>query len=215
MQSLQKSSSHLFTFSTIIVHDEPSVLPVQTEKLEEVTVSPSLQNRFISTPVLSIVNEVITTSLPEKQQTIQSTENVIFQQNVEKSSIVPSIQSTENVIFKQNVEKSSIVPSTQSPHVTFVPFSSQLLLNASFADFSTTLSWDSLSSLYHDMTSGNTRIRKGRSNPVFMKMPYKWEYAEIFTYSPILHSVTFLRNDSQAYDYNKGSIISFFINSNS
>lgn len=194
MQSLQKSSSHLFTFSTIIVHDEPSVLPVQTEKLEEETVSPSLQNRFISTPVISIVNEVITTSLPEKQQTIQSTENVIYQQNVEKSSIVPS---------------------TQSPHVTFVPFSSQLLLNASFADFSTTLSWDSLSSLYHDMTSGNTRIRKGRSNPVFMKMPYKWEYAEIFTYSPILHSVTFLRNDSQAYDYNKGSIISFFINSNS
>ena len=192
MQSLQKPFSHPFSFSTIIISDESSVLPVQTEKIKEEIVSPSLQNRFISTPVPSIVNDVVTTILHEKQQTIQS---------------------TEKVIVEQNVEKSSIVPSTQSPHISYVPFSSQLLLNASFADFSTTLSWDSLSSLYHDMNNGNTRIRKGRSNSVFMKMPYKWEYGETFLYSPIIHSIVFLRNDSQAYDYNKGIIISFFINS--
>ena len=102
--------------------------------------------------------------------------------------------------IRAGIERVSFPPQTEiaSANRKSIPNSSYILLSSTPVDFSTARSWDQMSEDYNQFIEAKLASRsrkKDATSKILMEIPYKWHYAEEFTFSPLTHKLTFLRRN--------------------
>lgn len=142
---------------------------------------------------------IITESIPMDVESV-SKEKVI--------QYVPPIYTDNSKSVSEETPLPTIVNNPE-----MVLLTSKYLMSHPFVDYSKAKSWDVMSEMYNEMvrnTIEKQELKKGRKNPIFLDIPHGWKYGEYFIYSPKTHSISFLRNSSDFFEYKKGKNILFY-----
>lgn len=126
-------------------------------------------------------------------------------ESVSKEKVIQSVSPIYTDNFKSVSEETPLPTIVNNPEMVLL--TSKYLMSHPFVDYSKAKSWDAMSEMYNEMVTNTIEkkeLKKAAKNPVFLDLPHNWKYGEYFIYSPKTHSISFLRNSSDVFEYKNG-----------